>query len=344
MRTALLILISVLVAVPEAFGRSRAVAHRSRPWEAPRCTVSTGLPSFGFLHGTTLGRSKEKSNPWENVFTTGLAIGAAPNTLYAARGGAVLESVDGGCTWHVRASVPEALAGRDVQIVTRHPNRIYAYTTQQIVRITYATVERFNLPAEVQRLEVSPADPLHLRAIGVGGTIFESRDGAATWIPVGQVSGAQIDASEFDPTNFDRIILHTGRFGQMAITNNGGRSWTYPQGSWWRVESIEISPADPNVVWMSAAAGLSNPSLYRSTDGGNTFAVAVSFTSFITHSGSGSLAAHPTDPRVLAVPLLTGLGMVNQNEITYIFPESALWEAAWSPAGTLYFIDLQFRY
>jgi photosystem II stability/assembly factor-like uncharacterized protein len=344
MRTSVLLVISVLLAVPEASARFRAVGHRSAPWRVPTCTTSTGLASSGFMHGTKVVRPQEESDPWQPVFTHGLALGAAANTLYATRGGGIYESTDGGCTWRVRANVPEVLLpGRPAQVITRHPNRIYAYTSRDIVRITFGTVQVFALPDEMERIEVDPADPLHLRAIGFAGAIHDSRDGAATWTITGRVSASRIEASEFDPNNFDRIILHTGRFGQLAITTDGGKSWTYPQPAWWRVDTFEISPADPNVVWLSGAAGLTNPDLYRSTDGGKTFTVVVDYTSSLMHLG-GRLAAHPTDPRIVAVPMNMGIAIVTDYAVTEQFTGAGAQETVWAPNGTLYFVDQQIRY
>lgn len=345
MRPALLLLLAVLLAAPEASARVRAVAHRSHPWQAPACTQSTGLPSFGFMHGTTIVNAKEHSDPWSPVYTTGLAVGAAPNTVYATRtDGTLRESTDGGCTWRVLANVPEVLAGKRSQVVTRHPQRIYAYTKDHLVRVTYGTVETFKLPDTMQRVEVDPADPLHLRAIGFAGYVRESRDGGRTWQGRGLAGASQVLASEFDPTNFDRIILHTGSFGTLAISSDGGKTWTYPTGAFWRVDALEISPVDPDVVWLSGALGLQNPDLYRSTDGGKTFVQVVDYTSFLSHSMSDFLAAHPTDPNVVAVPLNIGLAIVERNGARQIWTGSGTAEVAWSPAGTLYFVDLQIRY
>ncbi|HEX8411298.1 MAG TPA: hypothetical protein VF883_20730 [Thermoanaerobaculia bacterium] len=345
MRGSLLLLIPALLAASDAVARARAVGHRSSPWATPACTVSTGLPSSGSLHGATLVRSKERSDPWSSVFTYGLALGAAPNTLYATRGGAIYESTDAGCTWHIRASVPEALQrpGDPARVITQHSNRIYAYTSRHIVRVTYDTVETFALPTVMQQVAVDPADPLHLRAIGTSGIVYDSHDGARTWTRRGMVTASLVLASEFDPTNFDRIILHTGAFGAVAITTDGGKSWTYQTQTWWRVDALEISPADPKVVWLSGAAGVQSPELYRSTDGGKTFTQVVDYTSMMTHS-SDMLAAHPTDPRVVAVPLNIGIAIVTETTAVQRFTERGTWEAVWSPAGTLYFIDQQFRY
>lgn len=345
MRPALLLLIASLLVAPDAFARVRAVGHRSRPWGAPPCTVATGLASYGFLHGETVVRSTDRSDPWSPVFTYGLALGAAPNTLYATRGGAIYESTDAGCTWQVLADVPGALQrpGDPAQVITQHPNRIYAYTSQHIVRAIDETVETFALPTAVERVAVDPADPLHLRAIGASGILYDSHDGARTWKRGGLVTASRVLASKFDPTNFDRIVLHTGPFGSLAITTDGGKSWTYPAQTWWRVDALEISPADPNVVWLSGAAGVQNPELYRSTDGGKTFTQVVDYTSNMTHV-SNSLAAHPTDPRVVAVPLNIGIAIVTESAVVQRATASGTSEAVWSPAGTLYFIDLQFRY
>lgn len=345
MRRTLLLFTIALLGAAEASARSRAVGHRSIPWAAPACTVATGLPSYGFLHGQSVVRSTERSDPWSQGFTHRLALGAAPNTLYATRGGAIYESTDAGCTWSVLADVPEALhwPGDPAKVITQHANRVYAYTSRHIVRVVYETVERFALPTPVQRVAVDPADPMHLRAIGLSGIVYDSYDGARTWTPRGLATASRVLASDFDPTNFDRIVLHSGPFGSLAITTDGGKTWTYPSHTWWRVDGLEISPADPDVVWLSGAAGVQNPELYRSTDGGKTFTLLVDYTSNMSAS-SGMLAAHPTDARIVAVPLHIGIAIVTGSAAVQRSTGAGTTEAVWSPAGTLYFVDQQFRY
>ena len=343
MRVLLVLILALAAVVPEASARMRAVAHRSKPWVAPACTVSTGLPSFGLLHAGTVTRSDKKHDPWVPIFTSGLTLGATPNTLYAVNGGALYESTDAGCTWQVRADAAEMLLARAARVITKHPQHIYVYTRQDLLRVTYATVQRYRLPTEMERIEVDPADPLHLRSIALTGFVQDSFDGGATWKAVGIPRGSRVLASEFDPRNFDRIILHTGQFGTLAITNDGGKSWTYPASAWWRVDALEISPADPNVIWLSGAPGLQNPELFRSTDGGQTFTLIVDYTSGMT-SLSDNMAAHPTDPQTVAVPMNIGVGIVTGGSVDQKWTGAGMQEAVWSPSGTLYFVDEQIRY
>ena len=343
MRLLLVLGLSLAAFVPDAFARVRTTGHRSMPWSAPACTQSSGLASFGMLHGTTVVRSQQKHDPWSPVFTSGLTVGATPNTLYAVNGGALYETTDGGCTWHVRADVAEVLFGRPARITTKQPHRIYVYTAEHLLRITHATIQRYRLPAEMERIEVDPADALHLRGIGRSGFIQDSFDGGATWKAAGMVAASRVLASRVDPNDFDRIVLHTGPFGPVAITTNGGKSWTYGQATWWRVDSLEISPADPNVIWLSGAPGLQNPELFRSTDGGRTFTLIVDYTSSMTHL-SDNMAGHPTDPRIVAVPLNLGVAIVTDTTVDQKWTGGGMQEAVWSPAGTLYFVDQQIRY
>jgi len=343
MRFALVILISAVAFTPQSFARARAVSHRGVPWQAPACSATAGLPSYGFLKAGALVRSIE-SDPRGEPFTSGLSIGGAANTVYATRtDGSILESNDAGCTWSVRASLPELLGGKNPKVLARHSSRIYVYTDTHLIRLTHGTVQTFGFPEAMQRVEVNPGSALHLRAVSLLGTSYESRNGGVSWTRLYSFSTMRVAASEFAPTDFDRILAWSLLGGRLSISRDGGASWQLIGPPWVRVDSIAISPVDPALVWVSGRDTTQASALYRSTDGGLTFKPAAYYSQQVTHSASGYLAPHPTDPNIVAVPLLTGMAIFDGVSLSYRDAGAATWEAEWSPAGVLYFVDLQFR-
>lgn len=333
MRTAALLLLSVLCLVPESFAaRSRSIGHRPISWQAPAC-ATLGLPYLSFIDAAGVVHRTEQ---YPKIDLQAVAIGAAANTMYALTSdGAIHESRDAGCTWMIRAAAPEVLAGqRSVDIATRHYARVYAYSETAMVRLTFGTVETFAFPERFVRLGLNPANMQHLRAIAVAGGAFESLDGGASWTFVGRLRSGDATAAAFDPSDFDHIIASTGNTYQ---SRDGGRTWTragLPQGKVWY---LEFSSADPNVIWADI---LEFPTrygaLWRSNDGGTTFKYQTGIHT-ANRAADGRLAPHPTDASLLAVGK-QGVRLVKNNYIAETWFYDNVLEAVWSPAGTLYYI------
>jgi hypothetical protein len=334
MRTAALVLLSALCLVPDAFARTRSIGHRNNPipWQAPAC-ATLGLPYLSFIDAAG---QVHRTEDYPKIDLQAVAIGAAANTMYALTSdGAIHESRDAGCTWSVRASVPEVLANqRTVNIATRHYARVYAYSETAMVRLTFGTVETIAFPERFVRLGVNPENMQHLRAIAAAGGVFESLDGGSTWTRVGNVRYGIVTAVAFNPTDFDHIIASTGNTYQ---SRDGGRTWTragLPQAKVWH---LEFSSADPNVIWADI---LEFPTrygaLWRSNDGGAMFQYQTGIHTAV-RAADGRLAPHPTDASLLAVGK-QGVRLVKNNYIKETWFYDNVLEAVWSPAGTLYYI------
>ena len=334
MRTAALVFLSVLCLVPDALARTRSIGHRNNPilWQAPAC-AAPDLPYLRFIDSAGVVR---RTDEYPNISLQTVAIGAAANTMYALTSdGVIRESRDSGCTWSVRASVPEVLASqRWVNVATRHYARVYAYSETAMVRLTFGTVETIAFPERFVRLDVNPEKMQHLRAIAVAGGVFESFDGGSTWTHVGNVRYGTVTAAAFNPTDFDHIIASTGNTYQ---SRDGGRTWTragLPQGKVWY---LEFSSADPNVIWADI---LEFPTrygaLWRSNDGGTTFKYQTGIHT-ANRAANGRLAPHPADASLLAVGK-QGVRLVKNNYIKETWFVDNVLEAVWSPAGTLYYI------
>ncbi len=84
-----------------------------------------------------------------------------------------------------------------------------------------------------------------------------------------------ISAIEQSPLDPDRIFVSTDD-GTFFYTHDGGVNWNKSSGfsgptvEWLYTACILASKLDPNVLWISGS-GYSNPPVYKSTDGGQSF-------------------------------------------------------------------------
>jgi len=128
-----------------------------------------------------------------------------------------------------------------------------------------------------------------------GGGVWKSQNGGSTWLPLTdkQASlGAQSLA--FDPNNPDIIYVGTGvdYGGGILKSTDGGSTWTnYPGpfvgpfgadpifGGSAKINSIAVNPADSNILLAGTYPEFqSKPGVFRSTDGGKTWANVLSGT------------------------------------------------------------------
>jgi hypothetical protein len=332
MRRSLLLLTVVLCAASSSEARVRAVRHLN-VWAKPACTGIQGLASIRFVEPT--GTVRKSYFYAINKVASPFTAGVVPNTLYAVYDERLYESTDAGCSWTLRMPLPEIEVAYDVL-----PSResIYVVANQKLVRITGPMTEGFDLPARMAGLAVNPADSLHLRGLGRDGVFYESRNGGIVWDPVGGIPDHSFTYSiAFDPRNFDHVlagvVLNRGAIGTGMTTRDGGRSWTrtpFPAASV-LADTMAFSPADPNVVWMIGADMTERKThLYRSNDGGTTFAAR------LTGPFQRVVVPHPRDPNVVATSIIGEIAIVSDAGIT-ILPGTHFEKMVWAPSGTLYF-------
>ncbi|HEV7238254.1 MAG TPA: hypothetical protein VGQ36_03365 [Thermoanaerobaculia bacterium] len=341
------VLLFVCVA-PLAFAKSRVVRSVLNGWHAPRCE-SVGLPWLRFIDDNGERRASSVDPPliWRQpvVITVALAIGGTPNTLWAITSdGNIHQSMDAGCSWTVRASVPEIFAEKwQPRLAARHPQRVYAYIGKDIVRLTAGTVETFHIPDDLVLLEVDRKDALHIRAITQPGFAYESFDGASTWSKVGTLLPELVSAA-FDPLDFDHIVAG-GKFGGLRVSRDGGRTWSDGPLRAQTINDITFSPADPRVMWVDTwPGGVGIPSrLYKSTDGGVTLDL-VDVNSSSVYYWRRLFAPHPRDAETFATHGAHRFGIrITGPTGTREWGEENVQDAVWSPSGTLYFVQLVIR-
>jgi photosystem II stability/assembly factor-like uncharacterized protein len=117
--------------------------------------------------------------------TFSLAVGEAPERLYAAAGQAgLLRSDDGGQTWAPVKTLPDE--GAITVAYDRGSGRLYVSTLGSAAGLYVsqdgeATWQRLGPPGTYLAVAINPLDPKRLLVVDQGGWVYASRDGGATW-------------------------------------------------------------------------------------------------------------------------------------------------------------------
>jgi photosystem II stability/assembly factor-like uncharacterized protein len=208
---------------------------------------------------------------------------AADGTIFSASAFVLLKSTDRGASWakiavgdyptstyrqFITAVSPAYAQDRTVYVGTRQGD-IYRSTTGGNA-LTWSRLA--NLGAPVRSLVLSPqfpADPVVYAS--TSGGIFRSDDAGANWQPTGPPGTSMLAISSDHSTDG---TVFAGTNSGVYVTRDRGTTWTElvaaPLSTSTDVEAIAVSPnygADHTVLVSALGKGL-----YRSTDGGTTFA------------------------------------------------------------------------
>jgi photosystem II stability/assembly factor-like uncharacterized protein len=167
----------------------------------------------------------------------------------------VFRSTDGGANWQKVLYKDENIGAIDLAADPDNPQTLYAALLHD------------------QRPPWSTYPP-----VTSSGAIYKSSDGGANWQ---QIAGAGLAATDWGRvglavargTHGQRVYaLIDARDGGLFRSDDAGRTWTLVgndpriRGRLWYFCEVAVDPKDPNTVY------LPNVSIYRSTDGGQTFA------------------------------------------------------------------------
>lgn len=133
---------------------------------------------------------------------------------------------------------------------------------------------------------VDPKDPNTVYLGSADGGVWKTTDHGKSWSPITENAPSQtIGALSMDPTNNQTLYAGFGedfsnQMPGLMKTTDGGKTWSAPvvlSGTYagqtkpvtaTQTRDIKVSPDDPNVVLAATNVGV-----FRSTDGGQTFAL-----------------------------------------------------------------------
>ena len=286
----------LVAATVNAAPRRRVVA----PPQFPDCHVISGTPAVTFSRdgGATVA---PRTMPLHGIgYTYGVAA-IDKHTILSVHNDAVSISRDAGCSWQFVGNV----TGPDLfpPSITPAPGGaayIWSDNREILARYSASGLTILKPPGAIVGMG---ADATRVRAVDTNGTLWTSSDDGASWQRIGPsaVSGTIVYRAAFDPADLDHVLIGTAVSGAF-VTFDGGRDWQPATGvaKGFNVFSVVVSPADPNIAW-AEGLNLADDSrhIFRSTDGGRTFAAVVDAGDGVTLINGTLLAAQPSDPNVL---------------------------------------------
>ena len=220
----------------------------------------------------------------------------------------VLRSTDGGASWTQLA--PLALRVRISRLVILPSTAgniatttILAATDNGLFRSTNGGTTWTTVRAGIHTdLVVDPSNEQTLYTGFRQGGIFKSINGGVTWLsasaglPTANVGRINIGLAPSAPATLYVAIQHFTANNLLGLfkSTDGGNSWTQLSATGascstqcWYDLHVTVHPADPNIVFFGGVA------LFRSTNGGNTFATVTG----AMHVDQHFLAFDPQNPQ-----------------------------------------------
>ncbi len=174
----------------------------------------------------------------------------------------------------------EAMLAADSSAQSTAANGVIAPQDAGINSASWTAIGPGNIGGRIRALATVPGSPLTLFAGSVGGGIWKTTDGGASWNPVNSF-GATLSVSSIVINPLDSSVMYAatgeGFYNGDAIrgagvykTTNGGSSWfrltaASPTASadWYYVNRLSIHPTNPLILLAATEGGI-----YRTTDGG----------------------------------------------------------------------------
>ena len=234
----------------------------------------------------------------------------------ARRQRVVMRTSDGGATWTLPQSTQTVLSwlqriptpflvrgttlGRNMLL----PDEFYVVLGRTLYRspdrgTEWAYVDTIPAAVKTNTFIVSPRDTqLMVAAVGVPDRIVRSSDGGHTWTTTLTVDFGEYGVPlEMNPDHPD-TLLFAPEDGNLYRSLDFGATWSVLSSPAFRSPcDLEVVPGDESNVWVAdGVTGVGDGEIWRSTDGGLTFAKTYPVSQLPRGSEVPNLATTPHDP------------------------------------------------
>ncbi len=223
----------------------------------------------GVIRSTDGGQSWERSESLTDRHVAALVIvPQSPSTLFAGTlGDGVFKSTDGGNTWNASGSGITDLTIHALAIDPQNPDTLYAGAKEGGIfkstngGETWSSLGRSPSGAVVRLLAIHPQNPSILFAAADGKGLFKSEDGGATW---------------------------------NAVNDGISQPYSDELRRSLEIRSLLIDPKDTSILYAGTNWGL-----FKSTDGGQSWSIALASVGLFWSEGVYGLTFDPRTTRTL---------------------------------------------
>ncbi|HZR81646.1 MAG TPA: hypothetical protein VFD92_11160 [Candidatus Binatia bacterium] len=246
---------------------------RARTWTSARAATAA-LCVVSAFSGSAAHAGVWRSNGPSGGAVQTLAVDPSdPTTVYAGSdGGGFFKSLDGGDTWKATGTDIFQISALDVTGIVvdpTNPSRVYASAMTNPNAFAFksedggATWTSQVIGELATGIAIDPTTPSTLYISGFP-SVFKSTDAGATWASALSGPGFSVMV---DPTT---SAVYAGLDNSVAKSIDGGAHWTFSTTSFGgaRIETLTVDPIDPSILY----AGPSGSAVFKSTDGGKTWA------------------------------------------------------------------------
>jgi len=153
----------------------------------------------------------------------------------------------------------------------------------------------------VNRLAISPDGNTLLAATRSG--VWRSTNDGGAWTKV--LADNYVKDVDFNPTDSNKAVVGSS-YAKAYYSTNGGASWTQatglPSTTGW-LARVELAYAPSNPLFVYAGVNLANGDIYKSTNGGQSYSLVNSATTYLGGQGwyDNIVWVDPTNPAVIIV-------------------------------------------
>lgn len=228
-----------------------------------------------------------------------------PETLYAARGGDILKSVDSGVNWeiiYIESRSDQAITAVLIDSIT--PTNIYAVTNKGLILFSTDSGHSWSVKATlnfaIRDFWADPTTPTTFLLVGEGRGIWRSTDSGGSWeeisVDLKKVDKRAYRIHDLDIKRTDPKSILVGTDHGLILTTDGGISWqvvpTTLAPNTLPVRTVAFDSEGKPIIYFTV-----DNKVHRSTDNGSSWTISAVATTKVINE----LVINPDNSAVMYV-------------------------------------------